>query len=278
MTYESRPQIRLNWKSIRTTIQVTSTATVTSLKHLDLQLKRQPHLSRVKWSITAPRRPVRSAAGSSPRPEGWPKQASPVAAALDISLLLESRDSSSPPRKRSLTPRSVSSGAPTSASSHTTASVYAPPGSVLGGPVAALPAFSSIDQRPDPYGYGQGDLLAPRPYRQPYPGQSVGGAGFLGGIPTSAPAAAVSSIPSKRAAPASSLTGESPAKKLSKWSPEEDALNVELRGGGMKWEDISKRLPGRSAISCRLRYQNYIERRAEWDEEKKNKLARLYAR
>lgn len=71
---------------------------------------------------------------------------------------------------------------------------------------------------------------------------------------------------------------ESPAKKQSKWSAEEDALIIELRGGGMKWEDISKRLPGRSPISCRLHYQNYLERRSEWDEERKNKLARLYER
>lgn len=71
---------------------------------------------------------------------------------------------------------------------------------------------------------------------------------------------------------------ESPAKKQSKWSPEEDAVIIDLRGSGMKWEDISKRLPGRSAISCRLHYQNYLERRSEWDEERKNKLARLYER
>ncbi|KAM3078110.1 hypothetical protein ACMFMG_002590 [Clarireedia jacksonii] len=71
---------------------------------------------------------------------------------------------------------------------------------------------------------------------------------------------------------------ESPAKKQSKWSAEEDALIIDLRGSGMKWEDISKRLPGRSAISCRLHYQNYLERRSEWDEERKNKLARLYER
>ncbi|KAK0639309.1 hypothetical protein B0T16DRAFT_241225 [Cercophora newfieldiana] len=73
-------------------------------------------------------------------------------------------------------------------------------------------------------------------------------------------------------------TSESPAKKQSKWSPEEDALIIELRGSGMKWDDISKRLPGRSSISCRLHYQNYLERRSEWDEERKNKLARLYER
>lgn len=71
---------------------------------------------------------------------------------------------------------------------------------------------------------------------------------------------------------------ETPAKKQSKWSSEEDALIIELRGSGMKWEDISKRLPGRSAISCRLHYQNYLERRSEWDEDRKNKLARLYER
>ncbi|KAK9847881.1 hypothetical protein MYU51_017475 [Penicillium brevicompactum] len=75
-----------------------------------------------------------------------------------------------------------------------------------------------------------------------------------------------------------SHTSESPAKKQSKWSPDEDSLIIELRGSGMKWEDISKRLPGRSAISCRLHYQNYLERRSEWDEDKKNKLARLYER
>ncbi|XP_044724507.1 myb-like DNA-binding domain-containing protein [Hirsutella rhossiliensis] len=71
---------------------------------------------------------------------------------------------------------------------------------------------------------------------------------------------------------------DQPVKKQSKWSPEEDALIIELRGSGMKWEDVSKRLPGRSAISCRLHYQNYLERRSEWDEERKNKLARLYER
>ncbi len=72
---------------------------------------------------------------------------------------------------------------------------------------------------------------------------------------------------------------ESPAKKKqSKWTATEDASIIELRGNGMKWEDISKHLPGRSAISCRLRFQNYLERRSEWSDEKKDKLARLYER
>lgn len=68
------------------------------------------------------------------------------------------------------------------------------------------------------------------------------------------------------------------AKRQSKWSAEEDKLIIELRQSGMKWDDISKHLPGRSAISCRLHYQNYLERRGDWDEERKNKLARLYER
>src|SRR6266567_729967 len=80
----------------------------------------------------------------------------------------------------------------------------------------------------------------------------------------------------KRAASQTPLPEESPAKKQSKWTQEEDNLTIELRGTGMKWDDIAKRIPGRSSISCRLRYQNYLEKRAVWDEEKKNKLARLY--
>jgi hypothetical protein len=82
--------------------------------------------------------------------------------------------------------------------------------------------------------------------------------------------------PTKRSLPPNST--ESPAKKQSKWSPEEDALIIKLRGSGMKWEDISNRLPGRSVISCRLHYQNYLERRSVWDEERKDKLALLYER
>lgn len=95
------------------------------------------------------------------------------------------------------------------------------------------------------------------------------------GVPPYA-AAQSSGTGGKRSMPAH--PSETPAKKQSKWSPDEDALIIDLRGSGMKWEDISKRLPGRSAISCRLHYQNYLERRSEWDEERKNKLARLYER
>jgi hypothetical protein len=94
----------------------------------------------------------------------------------------------------------------------------------------------------------------------------------------SAPPAVVSTQIFQQLGMPSNDSARPPAKTQSKWSPEEDTLIIELRGKGMKWEDISKRLPGRSAISCRLHYQNYLERRSEWDEERKNKLARLYER
>lgn len=117
----------------------------------------------------------------------------------------------------------------------------------------------------------------------------VGGTGFGGFGASTIPGYSqptATSVPASASRPPSGSnkrsmpphTSESPAKKQSKWSPEEDALIIELRGSGMKWDDISKRLPGRSSISCRLHYQNYLERRSEWDEERKNKLARLYER
>ncbi|OJD26940.1 hypothetical protein ACJ73_01662 [Blastomyces percursus] len=70
----------------------------------------------------------------------------------------------------------------------------------------------------------------------------------------------------------------SPQLSRIKWSCEDDRRLIELRGRGMKWEDISQHFPGRSPISCRLHYQNYLEKRSEWDDDQKDKLARLYER
>ncbi|ORY01912.1 hypothetical protein BCR34DRAFT_493531, partial [Clohesyomyces aquaticus] len=64
-------------------------------------------------------------------------------------------------------------------------------------------------------------------------------------------------------------------KKQCKWTPEEDNLTIELRGQGMKWNDITKRLTGRTPMSCRLRYQNYLEKRAIWDDEQNCTLGML---
>jgi hypothetical protein len=132
-----------------------------------------------------------------------------------------------------------------------------------GGPV--LPAISELHRQTDP-SHSQ--------FRPLYAGPPVSAtASQLPGFSGSPPSQML-----KRQASQTPLAEESPAKKQSKWTPEEDNLTIELRGQGMKWDDIAKRLPGRSSISCRLRYQNYLEKRAVWDEEKKNKLARLYAR
>ncbi|EFW15720.1 hypothetical protein D8B26_002211 [Coccidioides posadasii str. Silveira] len=71
--------------------------------------------------------------------------------------------------------------------------------------------------------------------------------------------------------------GQHNSKRRSKWSPEEDESIIRLRGSRTKWEDVSKGLPGRSAMSCRLHYQNHLER-SEWDDAKQDRLACLYER
>ena len=88
-----------------------------------------------------------------------------------------------------------------------------------------------------------------------------------------------SSTSNKRPFPTEEEPVRTKAKRLSKWSPAEDTKIIYLRGSkGIKWDDISKELPGRSSIACRLHYQNYLEKKCEWDEEKRNKLARVYDR
>lgn len=222
---------------------------------------------------------------------------------MDINLLLEPRGSESPASKKSSVSATSNSTAARTYStapsayttspahgvspayingspSYATSSPYGPNsvyqnqaptsaplalGAMLGGPV--LPAISELQRHPDPSTHPQFRLLyagppGPGSVHHPLPGSN-----------RSPPHQVI-----KRQASQTPLPDESPAKKQSKWTPEEDNLTIELRGQGMKWDDIAKRLPGRSSISCRLRYQNYLEKRAIWDEEKKNKLARLYAR
>ncbi|KAF2030658.1 hypothetical protein EK21DRAFT_111749 [Setomelanomma holmii] len=53
--------------------------------------------------------------------------------------------------------------------------------------------------------------------------------------------------------------------KSSIWTSIEDDLVIELRGQAMLYSEIAKRLPGRSAMSCRLRYhENYLEKRSAY--------------
>ncbi|SPO03429.1 related to DRPLA protein [Cephalotrichum gorgonifer] len=175
-----------------------------------------------------------------------------ITATVDIASLLEgsdSKESTASPRQRPRPPplSSAFSGPPP-----TTAVTLYPT-------VAPATAYAPFTQYPAEAGIPP----APAPATE-----------SLRSRPRTMPPLTTTSMASKRSLGPHSA--ESPAKKQSKWSAEEDALIIELRGSGMKWEDISRRLPGRSAISCRLHYQNYLERRSEWDEERKNKLARLF--
>lgn len=186
--------------------------------------------------------------------------------AVDISRLIDQRGSASPPpTRRSPFERpdptvlqSHSDGASSSSAIPSSHASSAPPSSTTFGTGASssqtLPSYHHDGA--ESYGYAS-------PYHPDSPGHV-----FVD-----------SSLhpPAKR----SSLGAhplEQPAKKQSKWSNDEDRLIIQLRGGNMKWEEISKRLPGRSAISCRLHYQNFLERKAEWTQERDAKLARLYDR
>lgn len=180
-------------------------------------------------------------------------------AKLDISLLLKS--SPSPPPSSTHPPISRSISVPVS-------------GSQL--PVVSSPSTSVTSQASTSTAtlnpYNAVSQQQPQQHQQIYNQRRSGPL-----LP--APAQGSGPSVSKRPPPTNTLPSASPAKKHnSKWGPDEDALIISLRGSGMKWEDISKRLPGRSVIACRLHYQNYLERRSPWDEEKKDKLARLYDR
>ncbi|MCJ1403634.1 hypothetical protein MMC11_006857 [Xylographa trunciseda] len=190
-------------------------------------------------------------------------------AKLDISLLLKSSPTpppispapTHPPLSRSTSVPVASSYEPPPSSSHR-ASTSSGISVSASQPTASPPSF--------PYSQAQ---------RQHLPALNTSAHPSSHPSPRTGPQPLAPQNPSaKRPPPSVPHPSASPAKRQSKWTPEEDALIVDLRLPGMKWEEISKRLPGRSAISCRLHYQNYLERRGDWDEEKKNRLARLYER
>lgn len=186
-------------------------------------------------------------------------------AKLDISLLLKSSPSPPPPNSHPPISRSIS--VPASSSQQPTAS----------SPSTSTASQFSISTAPPTVYHA---APQPQPQHQHLQQQQlqIHSQRRLGPSLPAAPLASASAI-SKRPPPTNTHPSASPAKKHnSKWSPDEDALIISLRGSNMKWEDISKRLPGRSVIACRLHYQNYLERRTPWDEEKKDKLARLYDR
>lgn len=63
-----------------------------------------------------------------------------------------------------------------------------------------------------------------------------------------------------------------------KWSLEDDAKLIQLRQEGRTWDEVSHHFYNRSATSCRLHYQNYVEKKPIWNEDSKDKLARVYER
>lgn len=198
------------------------------------------------------------------------------AVAVDISRLLEPKGSSLLPRK-SLSPPSHTQGpAPSIERSPTSGPPAAgpPPGP------SPYPEYSAAEypQPAPPPGYAVARSTHEGSY--PPPPLAPGGHTPAGYAHAASPTSHgyESMGPPKRRPSQEAHPLEPPAKRQSKWTPEENELIIKLRGDGMKWDDVSKQLPGRSAISCRLHYQNFLERRPDWDEEKKNKLARLYER
>ena len=176
-------------------------------------------------------------------------------AKLDISSLL-GKSSPSPPPRSSPPPLHRSISVPVS-NTHVQL-VNSPSASPASHVSTATAPPSTLHNVPQ-----QAQFATPRP-----PGPT---------IPTTTQAQSITS--SKRPLPAATHPSASRAKKQnSKWTFDEDELVIQLRGKNMKWDDVSKRLPGRTAIACRLHFQNYVERKTEWNEEMKDRLARLYDR
>ncbi|KAG6153585.1 hypothetical protein E4U11_006919 [Claviceps purpurea] len=57
------------------------------------------------------------------------------------------------------------------------------------------------------------------------------------------------------------------------WEEDEDALLIQLRSSKCSWEKIVGSFPGRSAASCRIRYQRILN---TWDPENKTQFVILY--
>ncbi|KAL9017120.1 MAG: hypothetical protein Q9185_005522 [Variospora sp. 1 TL-2023] len=85
----------------------------------------------------------------------------------------------------------------------------------------------------------------------------------------------------KRTASTSAQASRQANKKTTRqWTKDEDEIVRTRREQNppMKWEEIAAEIPGRSSTACRLRFQNYQERKAPWTDAEKETLARLYDR
>lgn len=63
-----------------------------------------------------------------------------------------------------------------------------------------------------------------------------------------------------------------------KWESDEDKRIIQFRGDGMSWAKISRHIPGRTEMACRMHYQNYLEKRSRGNEKERDKFARVYER
>ncbi|KAI4119663.1 MAG: hypothetical protein LQ345_000461 [Seirophora villosa] len=97
-----------------------------------------------------------------------------------------------------------------------------------------------------------------------------------GPAPVSVPATSV-----KRTAATNPRESRQANKKTTRqWTKWEDKLVLERRqiNPPVTWDVIAAEIPNRTPIACRLRFQNYLERKAEWTDAVKEQLARLYDR
>ncbi|KAL9000249.1 MAG: hypothetical protein Q9188_005719 [Gyalolechia gomerana] len=169
-------------------------------------------------------------------------------AKLDISKLLKSSPSPSPPPPLSTSRPSISRSFSIPATDPARGAETSPTSSTSSYPTVPSISSSSSQATRQPGFGGQASRL----------------------IPTSS---------SKRTASTSPQESRQANKKPTRqWSKSDSEELLRLRGDNMKWEDVARHFPGRTSTACRLRYQNYLERKYDWTDEKKAKLARLYDR
>ncbi|KAL8778750.1 MAG: hypothetical protein Q9213_007263 [Squamulea squamosa] len=169
-------------------------------------------------------------------------------AKLDISRLLQSSASPSPP------PSSTAS-IPSFSRSFSGPSIEAGPRAVKSPPTSPTSYFP-------PSTFGASTLNPRRP--------SVTGPPASLSIPAASIKRTASTSPQE-----SRHTNKKPTRQ---WSVADNDKLLRLRGDNMKWDDIASHFEGRTNTACRLRYQNYLEKKHDWNDEKKKSLAVQYER
>ncbi|CAL8579397.1 hypothetical protein XPA_005146 [Xanthoria parietina] len=169
-------------------------------------------------------------------------------AKLEISKLLKSSPSPSPPP-------------PSTASVPSFSRSFSGP-RVEADPLVGSPPTTSPTSRFPPSAFATATLHTQRP--------------SVTGPPTSLSIPA-SSI--KRTASTSPQESRHASKRPTRqWSDADSDKLLKFRGSNMKWDEVASHFPGRTPTACRLRYQNYLEKKHNWNDEKKKSLAVLYDR